>query len=283
MSNITQPRDAIRTGGENFTDPVAAATKLIKGAMYGLNSSGYAVNMETGVAAVARGEVVETVDNSDGDDGDVSVNGRSGVFRLHILGSSALVAADAYNFPPVYAQDNHTVAKSSDTGARPVMGRLIAVRGGYAEVAVGPMNSVALPDGDLVAANNLSDVASAATARANLGANKGELFVTIPSLVGTGVTRVPLPDRAVTITRIKSVIDAALADGDATLTAKINTTAITTGVITIAESGSAAGDQDECSPSALNVSDGADDYLSFTVGGTNTADIPCQVCVEYTW
>jgi fibronectin-binding autotransporter adhesin len=73
-----------------------------------------------------------------------------------------------------------------------------------------------------------------------------------------------------TITRIGSCLNGgALAAGNATITGKIASTGITTGVITIAEAGSAAGDLDSCSPSAANVV-AVGDYLNFTVGGANT-------------
>src|SRR5579885_2599203 len=56
-----------------------------------------------------------------------------------------------------------------------------------------------------------------------------------------------------TITKIYSVIDGAVSTADATITAKIGSTAITNGVITVTSSGSAAGDVDSCSPTAANV------------------------------
>jgi hypothetical protein len=71
------------------------------------------------------------------------------------------------------------------------------------------------------------------------------------------------------IVSITSVINAALATGDMTLTAAIGATPVTGGVITVTQSGSAAGDVDVATPTAANtLSDG--DVLSITVGGTNT-------------
>jgi hypothetical protein len=283
MANITSPRDAVRTlSVENQRFPVAASTKLIKGAMYGLNASGDAVSMATGVTASAMGEVLKTVDNTDGAAGDLFVEGRAGCFVLDILSSSALVQADVYGFPIVYFQDNHTVAKSSNSGARPKAGRLVDVRGDRAYVQVGPGAQVASPDGDLVAANNLSDVVSAATSRANIGANKGEFMCHLASLLA-GTYYFPLPEgHAVTITRLASTINQALGGADLTITCSINTTAITTGVITATQSGSAAGDLDECAPSAQNVSDGANDTLRVVLAGNTTAGTGALL-VEYTY
>lgn len=73
-----------------------------------------------------------------------------------------------------------------------------------------------------------------------------------------------------TITRIASRLGgAALAAGDATITAAIGGTPVTTGAITITQSGSAQGDLDAVVPSAANtVAVGSN--LTFTVGGANT-------------
>jgi hypothetical protein len=73
-----------------------------------------------------------------------------------------------------------------------------------------------------------------------------------------------------TISKIYSVLKgAALASGDATLTGKINGSAITTGVVTITQAGSAIGDLDNCTPSAQNVV-AAGQEIQFLVGGSNT-------------
>ena len=109
---------------------------------------------------------------------------------------------------------------------------------------------------------------------------KDVLQIEIPTLVGTGVTHAIVPHAGV-VSKIYSVIDAALGTGDATLTAKIGATPITTGVITITQSGSAAGDKDTCSPSALKTV-AAGDVLSITVGGSNTVSTPAHVWAEIT-
>ena len=55
-----------------------------------------------------------------------------------------------------------------------------------------------------------------------------------------------------TITRIQSVIDGAITGGDAVITTEINGAAVTGGSLTIANSGSAAGDVDVATPTAAN-------------------------------
>ena len=56
-----------------------------------------------------------------------------------------------------------------------------------------------------------------------------------------------------TISKISTVTNAAVGTADITLTCKIGATAITTGVVTVATAGSAAGDVDSASPTALNI------------------------------
>ena len=74
------------------------------------------------------------------------------------------------------------------------------------------------------------------------------------------------------IKRIDTVLlGGALSTGDATVTTAIEGTAVTGGVVTIAQSGSAAGDKDSAVPTAANTGE-AGDKITLTVGGTATGD-----------
>lgn len=277
MANITVPRDAKRHDpASELDDSVAGGAKLIKGAIYGLDSSGDAVNMESGVAAKARGEVLVSVDNTDGADGDKRVRGRSGQFELHILSGDEVTKADIGN--TVYAYDNHTIARTSNSGARPRMGKLVRLtRGGNAVVAIGPAGEL---DGDLVAANNLSDVSSAATARGNLGI-KGFVGGVFP-LDAAGVFYIPLPI-ACTIIDIRSAVEGATtANGAATLTCALDTTNITNGVVTIA-SGAVVGEKDSATPSAANVATEGQNLRVTVAPNSQDAAAFARVTVEFTY
>jgi hypothetical protein len=90
------------------------------------------------------------------------------------------------------------------------------------------------------------------------------------ALDSTDVHRVPWAGPDVQLTEIRSALSGALATGDATVTASIDGTAVTGGVLTVTQAGSAAGDIDSAKPTALNLlADGS--VLELTVGGTNTA------------
>ena len=164
-----------------------------------------------------------------------------------------------------YIVDDETVAKTSGGNTRSVAGEIVDVDddGVWVDIPSAKIST----GGNVIAANNLSEV-NAATSRANLGANLLALEVNITSLVGAGVFHIASPVGGV-IMKIKSVLEGhALTTGDATLTAKIGSTPVTTGVITITEAGSAIGDEDSCAPSAARTVT-EDGVISITVGGTN--------------
>jgi hypothetical protein len=73
------------------------------------------------------------------------------------------------------------------------------------------------------------------------------------------------------ITKIWSVIDAAISGVDSVVTASIGGVNVTNGTITVANSGSAAGDVDSCTPTALNtVAAGTAIKLATDGASTNT-------------
>lgn len=74
------------------------------------------------------------------------------------------------------------------------------------------------------------------------------------------------------IRRIDTVLlGGALTTGNATVTAAIGGTAVTGGVVTIAQSGSAAGDKDSATPTAANAF-AVGDTITLTVGGSAAGD-----------
>lgn len=80
------------------------------------------------------------------------------------------------------------------------------------------------------------------------------------------------------INKGRSVLNDVLATADATVTFAINGVPVTNGVITITSPG-AAGDKDECTPTALNTF-AAGDTITATVGGGSTATGTANLQVE---
>lgn len=82
-------------------------------------------------------------------------------------------------------------------------------------------------------------------------------YINLPFVIDdvstAGQVYIPVNEEmAGTIVEIETVLNGAIGTADADLTAKISGTAVTGGVITIATASSAAGDVDNCAPTALN-------------------------------
>lgn len=129
--------------------------------------------------------------------------------------------------------------------------------------------------GDLLAANNLSDVASAATARANLATNKIFLsFEGISSKAADAEVMRWVAPFACTLVNFHTALNGALATADSTVQAKVagsNAGSTSTGLATQTQSGSAAGNVSSATPLTTNLALTAGQILSFTVGGGSTA------------
>lgn len=86
---------------------------------------------------------------------------------------------------------------------------------------------------------------------------------------------------ACTINKIYTVIDAAVATADKTITSSIGGVDVTNGALTITSAASAAGDIDSCTPTAAN-SVGAGAALKLAATGGSTGDTRCHVTIIYT-
>ena len=249
------------------------ATQVIyKGAIVCLNVAGYAVVGAATNTLITAGISDEQSDSTGIAQGIKTVRVKEGVFLMDNLSTNLVTVAQIGD--ACYIHDDHTVRQTSNGGVSPIAGYVRDVDSSGVWVEFKNTHS---SDGDLVAANNLSDVSNIITARDNIGANLIALNVTVTTLVGTGVYRVTSPV-AGTIVKIQSIIEGVLTTGDATLTGKIATVAITTGVLTITQAGSAAGDVDVCLPSAANVVAVGSD-INFTVGGTNATASVARITV----
>lgn len=80
------------------------------------------------------------------------------------------------------------------------------------------------------------------------------------------------------VVEIRTAIDAAITVADATITPKIGGTAMTNGAITVAQSGSAAGDTDVSYPTGARTV-AAGDAIEIETDGGSTTTSKCNVTI----
>jgi len=266
MSALTADRNTPERDAVLFVMPVAASTHVYAGGMGAIDADGYIVPASADATLTVVGRLEEEVDNSHGSDGDLSVRVRRGLFRFaNSSATDEIPLADVG--APAYVVDDQTVAKTSNSWARPVAGEIMFVDDTGVWVAIGYRGLLANPS----------------AVRATLGTNKIHLPIHVANLVGgdAAVYRFTAPV-AGTITKLTSILEGALTVGDATVTGSIGGTDITNGALTITQASSAAGDIDTATPTAANTVT-AGQACALTVGGTNTASVSAMVMVEITF
>lgn len=243
MAALISDRNTARLTGDTRQDAMAAV-KIFAGALVMRDSAtGFLTKGQTAINLRGAGIAEQQIDNSAGSAGGLVINYRTGVFRFGNSASADLIAATEIGML-CYAVDDQTVAKTAGANTRSVAGIVAGVD------AVGVWVLV-------------SEEAIAAY----LKSRRIYVPVRVATLVGAGVYR-GLALHSGRVVKIWSISEGALTTGDATLTAKINGVAVTNGVVTITQAGSAAGDIRSAVPTALNVV-AAGQEVSLTVGGTN--------------
>ena len=135
MAALTKPR-LVPVKGEPCglvrTLPVAAATKIYNGAIVMLDASG---NANPAAAAsgnnafVVAGIAEETVDNSDGSAGDLSIRVKANCSEsAYGFNNSGSAACDASHVGKLaYASDDNTVANAQTSTNRPLVGHIHSI------------------------------------------------------------------------------------------------------------------------------------------------------------
>lgn len=181
MTALNADRNTPSRDGELLTLDVAASTKIFAGSIVMIDSSGNANDGDTATGCFGIGRAEEQVDNSSGSAGDKTVTVRCGIFRFGNSSSGDAIARDDIG-KPCYIVDDQTVALTNGGATRSVAGRVVDVDSAGVWVRLG-WETIVDATGALLAANDLSDLANAATARGNLGvflAHQGDPVIATP-------------------------------------------------------------------------------------------------------
>lgn len=126
MTATTVDRNTPRKDGDLIEVPVAATAKILAGSMVVANATGFAAPGITATTLTYLGRAEETVDNSAGADGAVSVVvRRKQAFKWENLGADAVT--QALLGKTCYIADNQTVAATNGGNTRSAAGKVIGV------------------------------------------------------------------------------------------------------------------------------------------------------------
>lgn len=144
---LTGDRDTKKRDGKRVGDPVAADTTIFAGALYALNATGNAVPAGTVGAGPARAVAVKRADNTDGDAGDIRVDGERGVFAFANSEGADEIERDHIG-QVAWIVDDETVALTDDDAARQAAGLIVDVDeyGVWVEVGIRPIE-ITIEDG----------------------------------------------------------------------------------------------------------------------------------------
>lgn len=123
MAALTAGRNTPARSGDMSEPPVKAATTIYAGALVAVGSDGYAVPGSTATTLKGLGRAEETVDNSAGASGDLTVRVGRGIYRFdNSADTDEITLSDVGG--DAYIVDDHTVAKTSGANTRSVAGTI---------------------------------------------------------------------------------------------------------------------------------------------------------------
>ncbi len=122
--NRDTPRLATAPIVELLTLPVKGGVEIFVGALVGLDADGYLVPADSDATLKIAGRAEQHIDASDADDGDLTCDVKQGTFKWG-NGSSSITIADVGEF--CFADDDQTVEKHGDAGARPPAGVIVGL------------------------------------------------------------------------------------------------------------------------------------------------------------
>ena len=126
MTVLSADRNTPRRTGDKRVVPVAAAAVLYAGAMAAINAAGNAVPVSASTTLKGAGRVERRADNTGGAAGAISAEISVGIFRYaNSAAGDLLTQADIGS--DCYGVDDQTVAKTSATNTRSVVGKVFDV------------------------------------------------------------------------------------------------------------------------------------------------------------
>lgn len=123
MTALTQDRNTPLRTSEQFSFPVAAATKLYAGSLVCLNASGFLTKGAVATTLKCVGVAEAGADNSAGANGAIAGKVRRGTFRFGNSASTDLIALADVG-ADCYIVDDQTVAKTNGSSTRSVAGKI---------------------------------------------------------------------------------------------------------------------------------------------------------------
>ncbi|MBA4382757.1 MAG: hypothetical protein C0406_09350 [Sideroxydans sp.] len=126
MTALAADRNTNMKDGKLIAVPVAATKKIFAGSLVAANATGYGTPGAVAATLTYLGRAEETIDNTAGADGAVSVLVRRGeAFKFANHGADAVTQASLGKV--CYIVDDQTVALTNGAGARSAAGIVIGV------------------------------------------------------------------------------------------------------------------------------------------------------------
>lgn len=121
MTATTSERNTPSRDAKELSFPAAASIKVLKGTIVVLNTSGNAEPGATATGKKTAGVATDTVDNTAGAAGALSVPVRRGCFRFANSASADAITNADYG-ANCFVVDNQTVAKTDGSSTRSIAG-----------------------------------------------------------------------------------------------------------------------------------------------------------------
>lgn len=126
MAALTAPRSTPARAPHVREPRVKAGAKIFAGALAAIDANGLGVPAGAVASLRVIGRADDTFDNTAGADGDIRARISAGCFRFDNAAAGDLIGLKDIG-QPCYAVDDHTVALTSASAARPVAGTIFDV------------------------------------------------------------------------------------------------------------------------------------------------------------